>query len=189
MTYVGGGSNAAQRAGFSGSERFEQCGRFHRIGYRDQPASPVAVRRSAGNTVRLDDAAASFLSASATQAFTFHINTGTGGNQDVTTTLNGGTNGLSGTQVDRQPEYVFQAYGITASIASDGTLQFGGASSFTVNAAAASAGTGVTAAGTAVNSANYNITSGTFAAFATGGGTAAAESFVVQNATAPRPSA
>src|SRR5580704_1036737 len=37
-----------------------------------------------GNSVNLSDTAATFLSGSATQAFTFNINTGTGGNQAVT---------------------------------------------------------------------------------------------------------
>jgi flagellin len=182
VTYVGGGSNAS-----NAQVSVDLSGSNNAV---DSTALGIATSSIAGggtniggNTVRLDDAAASFLSASATQAFTFHINTGTGGNQDVTTTLNGGTNGLSGTQVVSNLNTSLQAYGITASIASDGTLQFGGASSFTVNAAAASAGTGVTAAGTAVNSANYSIGSGTFAAFTVGGGAAATESFVVQNAT------
>src|SRR6202012_4184941 len=42
-----------------------------------------------GNTVRLDDTAASFL-AGTNQSFTFHLNTGSGGNQDVTVSVDGG---------------------------------------------------------------------------------------------------
>jgi flagellin len=56
-----------------------------------------------------------------------------------------------------------QAYGITASISSAGTLQFGGATAFTVTAAAeVGAGNAITSAGTAHNSANYNVDSGVF---------------------------
>jgi flagellin len=73
-----------------------------------------------------------------------------------------------------------QAYGITASIGSSGTLQFGGSTAFTVNTTAAGTGP-VAATGSAVNTGDYNITSGTFAAFAAGGGTAATESVVFQN--------
>jgi flagellin len=180
VTYVGGGSstaNAQISVDLSGSNNAV-----------DSSALGIATTSIAGggtaiggNTVRLDDAAATFLSGSATQAFTFHVNTGSGGNQDVTATLNGGSAGLSGTQAIANLNTSLQAYRISASIGSDGTLQFGGASSFTVSAAAASAGTGVTAAGTASNSANYSIASGVFDAFTVGGGTAATESFVVQN--------
>jgi flagellin len=175
VTYVGGGSNAA-----NAQVSVDLSGSNNAVDSTALGISTTSIAgggsKISGNTVRLDDAAASFLSASATQAFTFHLNTGTG-NQDVTTTLTGTAQGLSGSQVISDLNTSLQAYGITASVASDGTLQFGGATAFTVNAAAASAGTGVSAAGTTVNTSSFNVTSGAFAGF-TG---AATESFVVQN--------
>ena len=73
-----------------------------------------------------------------------------------------------------------QAYGITAAISSSGTLEFGGATAFTTTTTAAGTGP-ISGTGTAVNGANYSIGSGTFAAFAAGGGAAATEAFTVQN--------
>ena len=132
-----------------------------------------------GNTVRLDNAAAAFLT-STSQSFTFHVNTGSG-NTDVTATISGGGGGLNGTQVISSLNTQLQAYGITASVGSSGTLQFGGSTAFSVSTTAAGTGP-VSNTGTAVNSGDYNLGSGTFAAFATGGGTAATESVVFQNA-------
>ena len=132
-----------------------------------------------GNTVRLDNAAAAFLT-STSQSFTFHVNTGSG-NTDVTATISGGGGGLNGTQVISSLNTQLQAYGITASVGSSGTLQFGGSTAFSVSTTAAGTGP-VSNTGTAVNSGDYNLGSGTFAAFATGGGAAATESVVFQNA-------
>lgn len=132
-----------------------------------------------GNTVRLDDSATTFLTG-ATQNFTFHINTGSG-NTDVAVPVAGGGSGLNGTQVINSLNNSLQAYGISASIGSNGTLQFGGATAFTVTTTAA--GTGPIAnTGTAVNTADYNLASGAFANFALGGGTSASETVVFQNA-------
>ncbi len=128
-----------------------------------------------GNTVRLDNTAATFLTGT-NQNFTFHLNTGTGGNQDVTVSVAGGGGGLSGSQVITSLNNSLQAYGINASIGSAGTLQFSGSTAFTVTTTAA--GTGPIAnTGTAVNTANYNLGSATFVAI-----TAGSESFTVQNA-------
>jgi len=177
VTYIGGGSNAA-----NAQVSVDLSGANNAV---DSTALGIANSSVAGggtlisgNTVRLDDSAASFLT-STSQSFTFHVNTGSG-NQDVTATVSGGSNGLSGTQVVDNLNTSLQAYGITAAISSSGTLEFGGSTAFTVTTTAA--GTGPVAnTGTAVNGANYSIGSGTFAAFAAGGGTAATESFVVQN--------
>ncbi len=126
-----------------------------------------------GNTVNLSDTASLFLTGTS-QSFTFHLNTGTG-NQDVTISVSGGSGGINGTQVITSLNNQLQAYGITASIGSDGTLQFGGGTAFTVTTTAAGTGP-ISATGTAVNSANYSINA---AAPAITGGT---ETFTVQNA-------
>ncbi len=127
-----------------------------------------------GNSVRLDNSAATFLT-SASQSFTFHVNTGTG-NQDVTVTATGGSAGLSGTQVVSSLNSQLQAYGITASIGSAGTLQFGGSTAFTATTTGASGGVTTTGTGTAVNSSNYSINTQIPAI------TAGTEAFTVQNA-------
>src|SRR5215831_3295157 len=137
-----------------------------------------------GNTVRLDDNAATFLTGTS-QSFTFHVATSTG-NQDVTISVAGGSSGLNGTQVIDSLNNSLQAYGISASIGSNGTLQFGGGTAFTVTTTAAGTGP-ISATGTAVNTADYNLdsstgTGGAFAAFTLGGGTAASETVVFQNA-------
>jgi flagellin len=139
-----------------------------------------------GNTVRLDDTATSFV-ASGTQNFTFHLTTSTG-NTDVTVGVTGGSSGLSGDQVISSLNNSLSAFGITASIGSSGTLQFGGSTAFSVSVAAPGAGNAVaTAASTAVNTGNYSLDSstgagGAFAAFTLGGGTSASETVVFQNA-------
>ena len=127
-----------------------------------------------GNSVRLDNQAATFLT-SASQSFTFHVNTGTG-NQDVTVTATGGSGGLTGSQVISSLNSQLQAYGITASIGSAGTLQFGGSTAFTVTTTGASGGVTTTGTGTAVNSSNYSINTQIPAI------TAGTEVFTVQNA-------
>ncbi|HYA16467.1 MAG TPA: flagellin, partial [Bryobacteraceae bacterium] len=139
-----------------------------------------------GNTVNLNNTATQFL-VNGTQDFTFHIG-GSSGNQDITVALTGGASGLTGTSVVNSLNSQLSSYGINASIAADGTLQFSGSTAFTVSAGAASAGNAaVTANSTAVNTADYNLDSasgpgGAFAAFAAGAGTSASETVVFQNA-------
>ena len=127
------------------------------------------------NAIRLDNTASTFL-ASTTQTFTFNLNTGTG-NQLVSIDVNptAAATGLSGAGVISSLNTSLQAYGITASIGSDGTLQFGGSTAFTVSTATVAGG--VSGTGTAVNTANYNVDSGAFTAI-----TAGTETDVFQNA-------
>jgi flagellin len=137
-----------------------------------------------GNTVRLDNTAATFL-AGTSQSLTFHVATASG-NQDVTVTVTGGASGLNGSQVISSLNNSLQAYGISASIGSGGAVQFGGSTAFTVSTTAAGTGP-ISATGTAVNTADYNLDSstgagGAFADFTTGGGTSASETVVFQNA-------
>jgi flagellin len=131
-----------------------------------------------GNTINLNNTAVSFLSG-ASQAFTFNLNTGTG-NQAVTITVNPTAlaGGLTGNQVITSLNNQLQAYGITAAIGSDGTLQFGGSTAFTVSTTAAGTGP-ISATGSAVNSANYNVDTGAFSGAPITAGT---ETDVIQNA-------
>ncbi|HLG96580.1 MAG TPA: flagellin [Bryobacteraceae bacterium] len=131
-----------------------------------------------GNTVRLDDSAVSFL-ASGSQTFTFNVAGPTGAASTVVATLNGGSSGLSGNQVISALNTQLSSSGITASIGSNGQLQFSGSVAFTLGAVgAATAGNAVVTTGStiATNSADYNINS----AFATIVGTN--ETLTFQNA-------
>ncbi len=126
-----------------------------------------------GNNINLNGTATTFLTGTS-QSFTFNLNTGSG-NQAVTVNVVGGVAGLSGAQVVGSLNNQLQAYGITASIGSAGTLQFGGSTPFSVNTTAAGTGP-VSTTGLAVNTADYNLTSTAFAAVI---GTN--EAFTIQN--------
>jgi flagellin len=130
-----------------------------------------------GNTVDLSNTAVSFLT-STTQNFTFNLNTGTG-NQAVTIALNptSAAAGLSGTAVVSSLNTSLAAYGITASIGSNGSLEFGGSTAFTVNTTTAGAST-VSTTGSASNTSNFNIDSGAYTAI-----TGASETDLFQNAS------
>ncbi|HEX4274586.1 MAG TPA: flagellin [Bryobacteraceae bacterium] len=138
------------------------------------------------NTIRLDDTATTFLT-SATQNFSFHIATATG-NTDVTVPVTGGTEGLTGAAVISSLNTSLSQYGITASIANDGTLQFGGSTAFTATTTGVANGVAEAAGvvGNVVNTSNYSLDSstgagGAFAAFTAGGGTSASETVIFQN--------
>ncbi len=133
---------------------------------------------SLAGPAQLSDPAATFL-AGGSQAFTFNIDTGQG-NQTVTATVNqsAAAGGVTGTQAISSLNTQLQQYGITATIGTNGALQFSGSTAFTVNAAAASAGTGLANAQNAVNTADYNSQSTAFAAFS---GASASETFSIQN--------
>jgi len=190
VTYVGGGSNAANAqvsVNLSGNSNAVDS---TALGIASSSIAGGATALT-GNTVRLDNTAVSFLAGSNTQAFTFHVGTTTG-NQDVTVTLSGGAGGLTGQQVITSLNSQLSSYGVAASIGSSGQLQFGGSTAFSVTAAAASGGNAaVTAASTAVNTGDYNLdsstgTGGAFAAFTLGGGTATSETVAFQTAGATK---
>jgi flagellin len=130
---------------------------------------------------RLDNTANTFLAGGSQQQLTGYVNTGSGA-VAFTATIAGGASGLSGQAVVDSVNKQLQQYGISATIATDGSLQLAGATAFTVEAQAVSGGTGTAIATTGtpyVNTANYNSQSAAFTAFT---GTDA-ESFTVQNGT------
>jgi flagellin len=176
VTYVGGGSNTA-----NAQVSVDLSGANNAV---DSSALGISTTSIAGggtaitgNSVRLDNTAVQFLTGG-TQSFTFHVNTGTG-NQDVTVSVAGGATGLNGSQVISSLNTSLDAYGVTAAIASDGTLSFGGSSAFTVSTTAAATGP-ISNTGSATNLAVNSVNSA-FTAFTVGGGTTASESFVVQS--------
>ena len=110
-----------------------------------------------GNTVRLDAPGATFLSSSATQAFTFNIESG-GAATSVTATVDGTAGGLSQGQVLNSLNSQLSQYGITASVASDGQLSFGGTTAFTVSTTTADATDEIATTGaTATNNGVYSV--------------------------------
>ncbi len=119
------------------------------------------------NAVNLSDTATTFLAGNQ-QTFTFNLNTGAG-NQTVAINVNptAAPAGLNGAAVIGSLNTSLAAYGITASIGSNGALQFGGSTTFTASTTAAVTGA-ISTTGTAVNSANYNVDTGTVAGITAG---------------------
>jgi flagellin len=185
VTYVGGGSdqaNAQISVDLSGANNAVDS---TALGIQNTSVAGGGTELT-GNSVVLSDTAVSFLAGSSTQNYTFHVGTSTG-SQDVTVSLAGGSGGLTGQQVVDSLNSQLSSYGINAGIASNGDIQFGGSTAFSVSVGTVT-GTGnstATSGATAVNTADYNLdsatgTGGAFAAF-TG---ASAETVVFQNAGA-----
>jgi len=127
----------------------------------------------AGNSVRLDAPGATFLAGSGTQSFTFNL-ISNGSATTFTATVSGGVNGLTEQGVVDALQSQLSSYGITAQVGSDGQIQFGGGTPFTVLAGGASAGAAVaTAASTASNAGIYSAAGGDY--------TGAAETLTFQN--------
>ncbi len=192
-TYVGGGDTAADSqvsVNLSGANNAVDS---TALGIQNTNVSGGGTELT-GNLVNLNNTATTFLaaaSAAQSQTFTFQVATPTG-DQQVVATVTGGGAGITGAAVVNQLNSTLSQYGITASIASnpgqttDGTLQFGGSTAFTVTTTGAASGavanTGAT--GTAVNTADYTLDNSSapgagFLAFATG----ATETAVFQTGT------
>ena len=108
-----------------------------------------------GNTVRLDAPGATFLN-SATQTFTFNLNHSNNA-QTVTATVTGGGGGLTQAQVLSSLNSQLSTYGISAQVGSDGQINFGGSTAFTVSTATADVADQIaTTATTAVNAGVYS---------------------------------
>jgi flagellin len=130
-----------------------------------------------GNTVRLDAPGATFLSSSASQTFTFnliHNNSAI----SVTATVTGGAGaggGLTQSQVLSSLNSQLSSYGIDAQVGSDGQLNFGGSTAFTVSTTTADATDQIaTTTSTAINNGVYSTAgAGTF--------TGVAETLTFQN--------
>jgi flagellin len=103
----------------------------------------------------------------------------TAGNETgYTVTLTGGATGLTASQVVDSVNQQLYGSGVSAAIGTDGTLQFyGGNTAFSVSAAAATGGTGVTSGATTQDVTNNNL----YTVSATPGGAAAAGDNAVFN--------
>jgi flagellin len=152
------------------------------------------------NVVNLNNTAVTFLSGSATASQTFNFNIATAtGNTAVGITVNGSAAGITGANVVSQLNTALSTYGISAAIANDGKLEFGGTTAFTVTGAA-TLGVGTTAGSVAAtttsiatNTSNYTADSavalngagtagGAFVGFTAGVG-GSSESITFQNGT------
>jgi flagellin len=108
-----------------------------------------------GNTIRLDAPGATFLK-SATQTFTFNVNSSNNA-QTITATVTGAAAGLTQAQVLSSLNSQLSTYGITAQVGSDGQINFGGSTPFTVATATTDVADQIaTTATTAVNAGVYS---------------------------------
>jgi flagellin len=105
--------------------------------------------------VRLDAPGATFLAAAA-QTFTFNLYSQNGGAQAVNVSV-GGSGALTQQQVISSLNSSLSQYGINASVGSNGQLNFGGATPFTVSTTTAAADAIATTTTTATNSGVYNV--------------------------------
>ncbi|HEY3825686.1 MAG TPA: flagellin [Bryobacteraceae bacterium] len=115
-----------------------------------------------GNNVRLDNPGALFLSASATQTFTFQL-ASNGAATQVVATVTGTAGGINQSQVLTQLNQQLSPYGISASVGSDGQINFGGSTAFTLVTATAAADKVATTGSTAVNNGVYSVSGEAFA--------------------------
>ena len=125
-----------------------------------------------GNTTRLDTPGATFVvgsSSTANQTYTFNVLNGNQTTQ-ITATVKATSGGSTATQVMDQLNSQLSQYGITAGISNSGTLEFSGATPFTIKDNGQGAGgTNVISngSGTAENTSLYTYDTNTFAAPAT----------------------
>jgi flagellin len=142
------------------------------------------------NLIRLDAPGGTFLNttnnANANQTFTFNLVSG-GAATSFTATVNGAAGGitLNGPNgVLSQLNTQLSPYGITASVGSDGQINFGGTTAFTVSTTASeNADPIATTATTATNNGVYSVAgAGTYVTGGNGGNTGIAETLTIQNA-------
>jgi flagellin len=166
--YLGGGSNAGNATvsvDLSGTKVTSSA--LGLGGTNVLTGSATSITPSAGVATDLS-ATTALLSNNGTQAFTFHTVSSSGGENDFTVTLDGGTAGKTGTQLvaDLNGNTQLSAAGITASIGSSGQLQFSSSNTFTASIAAATLGGGTgsvgvlgtaAATGTVANGGMYRV--------------------------------
>jgi flagellin len=198
VTYVGGGDNQADSQVSVNLTGANNAVDATALGIQNTSVAGGGTELTGGASVNLNNTAITYVgtASTASQTFNFNIATATGSTA-VAVTLNGAAGGLTGTQVINSLNSQLSQYGISASIANDGGLQFGGSTAFTVTTGALG-GAGATnavatAATTAINTANYTVDSatadnaagaagGAFVGFVGGAGVASSETVSFQNA-------
>jgi flagellin len=200
VTYIGGGNNQT-----NSQVSVDLSGASSAV---DSTALGIANTNVAGggteltgNNINLNNTATTFVSGNAlgTQTFNFNIGTATG-DTAFGAVVNGSVAGITGANALSQLNTQLATYGISAPIAPDGTLQFGGSAAFTVTAGAlaggATGGVVAVAATAAINTANYTVDSatanngaatpgGAFVGFAAAG--TGSETFTIQGANGTTP--
>jgi flagellin len=150
--FIGGGNTAA-----NGQVSIDLSGSTNQVDAAGLGLGTASIAAGGtlltGNTVRLDAPGATFLSAVA-QVFTFNLYSPTAGATTVTASV-GGAGALTSTQVLASLNSTLNAYGINASIASNGQLEFGGGTPFTVSAATSLDAAPIATASTATNAGVY----------------------------------
>jgi flagellin len=198
VTYVGGGDNQSDSqvsVNLTGSNNAVDA---TALGIQNTSVSGGGTELT-NNLVNLNNTAITYLSGNANGSQTFNFNIATAsGSTAVAIKVNGSVAGLTGTQVVNSLNASLAQYGISASIANDGGLQFGGSTAFTVTTGALAGGAAnavATAATTAINTANYTVDSataingtsggatpgGAFVGFVGGAGVASSETVSFQN--------
>jgi len=168
--YIGGGStqsNAQVQVNLAGAANQVDS---HGLGLAgtNVSAGGTELTGSGGNTVNLNNMAGNFTS---NQAFTFNIS-GMASAVTVSTGAGNATSAAAITQLNSQ----LSTYGLSASVAADGTLQFSGGVAFSVTAGAAADGVA-----TAASTADYNAGMYAFDQATTLGGVATGETVAVTN--------
>ncbi|HVW07883.1 MAG TPA: flagellin [Bryobacteraceae bacterium] len=114
-----------------------------------------------GNTVRLDAPGAVFLAGNGIQNFDFNLIQNNNATH-ITVSVNGGTAGLSETGILNALNAGLSGYGITAQVGSDGKLNFGGGTAFTVEVGSTTSGQAVAdVSSNAVNGGVYSTAGAT----------------------------
>jgi flagellin len=163
--YIGGGNNASNAQisiDLSGSSNQVDAAGLG-LATASVAAGGTELTLGTPNAVRLDAPGATFLSTAA-QTFTLNVYSSNGGAQTHTLTV-GGSGALTEQQVLSSLNSQLTQYGISASVGTDGQLNFGGGTPFTITAVAtADANPIATAASAATNTGVYDVDgAGTYA--------------------------
>jgi len=156
--FIGGGNTAA-----NGKVTIDLSGAQNQVDATGLGLSGASVAaggteltQGTPNTVRLDAPGATFLAA-ASQTLTFNLYSPNGGAQTVAVTV-GGAGAQSETQILNSLNSQLSAYGITAQVGSDGQLNFGGGTAFTVSAGATADPNPIATSGAqAFNTGDYTV--------------------------------
>lgn len=154
--FIGGGNTAA-----NGKVTIDLSGTQNTVDVNGLGLTGASVAAGGteltGNTARLDAPGATFLG-TASQAFTFNLYSSNGGAQSVTVTVPTAAGGLSESQVLSSLNNQLSPFGITAQVGSDGQINFGGGTAFTVSAGATADPNPIaTPASTAINTGVYSV--------------------------------
>ncbi len=156
--FIGGGNNAS-----NGQVSIDLSGSANQVdaaGLGLATASVAAggteLTQGTPNAIRLDAPGATFL-ATAAQTFTLNVYSSNGGAQTHTISV-GGSGALTEAQVLSSLNGQLSQYGISASVGSDGQLNFGGGTPFTITAVTTTDANPIaTAASAAINTGVYSV--------------------------------